>query len=348
MKTRGALLVSAVLSAVCPAQSPETAPAKVPPPALSVEDRLGSLDPAQLQSAIDTLRQRHLEAASLDETALRRATLRGLLSGLAPGAELSGPDQTAATDAPFRSEILDGRTGYVRLGTLGTGNLAQLDAALQEFRGRKIPAIILDLRATPPSRDFALAAQAAGRFAAEDTLLFSLGDPAAGGRNFTAAGPSGFRGVLAVVVDGDTTGAAEVLAAALRQHARAMIVGAPTAGRAVEFAEVDLGGGHRLRFASAEVRVAGAPPVYPRGLQPDVAVAQDRGTRDEVLAASLEKGAAPHVFEAERAQMNEAALVAGTNPEISGGESAAPGLLDRPLQRALDLVTAIRLFRKLD
>jgi len=343
MKTWRALLAGALLAAVCPAQ--ETAPVATPPDAPAAADRLEALDARQLQSAIDALRRRHLEAGTLDETALQRATLRGLLSGLAPGAELAGVDEPPAPDSPFRSEVLDDRTGYLRLGTLRTENLAGLDAALQEFRDGKIPSIIIDLRATPPSRDFDLAAQVAGRFAGEGTVLFTLGDPQAGGKNFTAEGSAGFRGVLAVVVDGDTSGAAEVLAAALRRHARAMIVGAPTAGRAVEFAEVDLGGGHRLRFAAAEVRVPGAPAVYPDGLRPDVAVAQDRETRDEVLAAALAEGAAPHVFEAERAQMNEAALVAGTNPEISGDETAPAGLLDLPLQRALDLVTAIRLFR---
>ena len=346
MKTFRALLAGALLASAGAAQ--EAPPVAPPPDELSAADRLEALDEGQLQSAIDALRQRHLEASTLDETALRRATLRGLLSALAPGAELAGEREAPAPDSPFRSEVLDDRTGYLRLGTLGTENLVQLDAALQKFRDEKIPALIIDLRSTPPSRDFELAAQVAGRFTAKDTVLFTLGDPEAGGKNFTAADSAGFRGVLAVVVDGDTSGAAEVLAAALRQHARAMIVGAPTAGRAVEFAEVDLGDGHRLRFAAAEVQVPGAPAVYPRGLQPDVAVTQDRATRDELLAAALEKGAAPYVFEAERAQMNEAALVAGTNPEIGGGENSPAGLLDLPLQRALDLVTAIRLFRPQD
>jgi hypothetical protein len=59
----------------------------------------------------------------------------------------------------------------------------------------------------------------------------------------------------------------------------------------------------------------------------------------------LEKGIAGYVFESERARMNEAALVAGTNPEIDAEEPGAE-LLDRPLQRAVDLVVAIKLFRK--
>ena len=50
------------------------------------------------------------------------------------------------------------------------------------------------------------------------------------------------------------------------------------------------------------------------------------------------------VFEQERPQFDEAALVAGTNPEIDR-ITTEPGLIDRPLQRAVDLVTALRVFR---
>jgi hypothetical protein len=118
MKIFRALLAGALLASVGTAQD---APPAAPEPAeLSAADRLEALDEAQLQSAIDALRQRHLEASTLDETAIRRATLRGLLSALAPGAELAGESEPPAPDSAFRSEVLDERTGYLRLGTLGT------------------------------------------------------------------------------------------------------------------------------------------------------------------------------------------------------------------------------------
>ncbi len=156
MKIFRALLAGALLASAGAAQ--EAPPVAPPPDELSAADRLEALDEGQLQSAIDALRQRHLEASTLDEAALRRATLRGLLSALAPGAELAGENEPPAPGSPFRLEVLDDRTGYLRLGTLGTENLVQLDAALQKFRDEKIPALIIDLRATPPSRDFELAA----------------------------------------------------------------------------------------------------------------------------------------------------------------------------------------------
>jgi hypothetical protein len=71
-----------------------------------------------------------------------------------------------------------------------------------------------------------------------------------------------------------------------------------------------------------------------------------------VLKAALESGVAPLAVETERPRMNEAALVAGTNPELDAmqaaararGEKPKPPLRDAVLQRALDAITTIALF----
>lgn len=342
MKSLPALLCLLALAAKLPAE--ETA--ATAPPRTSA-DRLETLDAGQLKTAIDALRQSHVRGSSVDDTALTRATLRGLLEGLAPGAEIAGDAAAPAEEAPFRSEILDGRAGYVRLGALQPDNLKQLDAALREFAEGKVHGVVLDLRATPDSADFDMAAQVAGRFCPSGTALFSLVGPAASAaRDFVSSGAPLFRGVLVVLIDEQTSGAAEALAATLRWNAKALLVGTRSSGRCVEFTMLPLGGGQNLRFASAEARVAGQS-VYPRGLRPDIEVPQDEEMRKAILSGALEKGMAPFVFEQERSQLNEAALVAGTNPEIDD-ESSPSGLIDRPLQRAVDLVTAIRLFRKPD
>jgi hypothetical protein len=333
------LLLLAAGSLAAQEAGPPVAP---PPPELTAEERLQALDAAQIDAAIEALRTKHIEAEAIDDPAVRRATLRGLLEGLQPGAELAGAAPEEGAPAPFFTEILGERTGYIRPGSLGPENIARLDAALQEFRGEKVDAVVLDLRATPGG-DFESAAQFAGRFVPAAAPLFVL----SGGtdKNFTAGGPRAFDRVLAVLVDADTAGAAEAIAASLRVHARAMLVGAPTSGRAVEFEEIDLGDGQRLRLAAAEVRVEGLPAIYPGGLQPDLAVEQDEISRDAIFAAMPEKGAAAFVFQPEREQLNEADLVAGTNPEFSGEAERGEALVDPPLQSAVDLVTAIRLFR---
>lgn len=327
-----------------PAPSPAASPAPASGPAPG--EPLDALDAAQLQNAISVLRRDHVRGSNIDEAAMTRATLEGLLAMLSPGAALASAAAGPPVVAPFRSEILDGRAGYARLGSLNSENLAQLDAALREFNAGKVHGVVLDLRATPESADFALAAQAASRFCTPGTALFSLAGPNRTATDFTAEGEPLFRGALVVIIDENTGGAAEALAATLRWNAKALLVGTRSSGRTVEFADVALGDGANLRLAVAEALIAGQS-VYPRGLRPDIEIAQDPEERELILSEALEKGAAVFVFEREREQMDEAALVAGTNPEIDS-EPSVPGLIDRPLQRAADLVTALRVLRRPD
>jgi len=76
----------------------------------------------------------------------------------------------------------------------------------------------------------------------------------------------------------------------------------------------------------------------------------------QIFQQSLTKGMAPFVFETDRPHLNEAALLAGTNPEIEvaqaaqqrraqGGEKPS-ALHDTVLQRGVDLVTSIEVYEK--
>lgn len=308
------------------------------------EERLEALDPVQVKQALSLLLTRHVGAAGLDEDAMNRASLRGLLADLAPGVELTDGVPPQSPQAPFRAEILDSRFGYVRLGSLRAENLVQLDASLQDFSRKNIEGVILDLRATPVSEDFEMAAKVAGRFSSKGSVLFTMLRPADKQETIlTSSSAPLYPGLLVVVANKTTSGAAEALAASLRQNAQAIMVGETTAGRPVEFGTVDLGQGHYLRLATAEARVVGLAPVYPHGLPPDIEVRQDPRETDTILSGSLEKGVGGYVFEQERARFNEATLVAGTNPELATEEFQS-NLLDRPLQRAVDLLTAIRFF----
>ena len=316
------------------------------------QDDTGSvrnLSAEEVGRALAVLRESHVDAASLDEQRMSRATLQGLVDLLTPGVVVTKEEKTKDEPSPFRSEILDGDIGYLRAGSVQTENLAQLDAALREFSGKKVTGVVLDLRATPDSPNFEVAAQMAQRFVPAGSPLFSLAGPKGQTtKDFQSAGPRLSDTVLVVVVDENTSGAAEALAASLRSAARALLVGVPTSGRCAEFVTVPLGGGNFLRYAAAAVRLPDGTAVYPGGLAPDIDVPQSSSDREAVLAAAMTAGVGPLVFEKERARLNEAALVAGTDPELAETPETAPPLYDRPLQRAVDLVVAVRLFHGRD
>jgi len=331
----------------------ETAP-QPPKAPQTLREAVDALSEADLKEFLNVLREHHIGASKLTETELSRARVQGLLERLAPGASLlpSAPP-TSAEESPFRFEVVDSRVGYLRLGGLSAAHLAELDTALQTIGTRTLPAAILDLRATPSGSDFELAAKVSERFCPKGRVLFTVKRAGAGQEMIlTSKEEPRFRGVLVVLVDADTSGAAEVIAAVLRTQAKALVIGQRTRGEAVEFSEIPLPSGKRLRVAVAEVSLPENAAVFPGGVQPDVSVEVSPETTTALLKAALESGVAPLALETERPRMNEAALVAGTNPELDAIQAAARARGDKPkaplrdavLQRALDAITTITLF----
>jgi hypothetical protein len=71
----------------------------------------------------------------------------------------------------------------------------------------------------------------------------------------------------------------------------------------------------------------------------------------QIFQASTDKGMAAFVYETERPHLNEAALMAGTNPELDSAEQRRNRGFDKiprdgVLQRALDLITSLEIFQR--
>ena len=347
-------------TAVATTPIPTVMPVRKAPLTAAAERRalVDGLGENELPEAMKLLRQNYVDPAALGEPSLARAQLEGLLLRLGPGVKLLANASATApvpgeSASPFRSEVLDGPIGYLRVGALTRENLALLDAALKGFAAKKIASVILDLRATPASSDYDLAAQIINRFVPKGRPLFTLHKPGTKEqRLFTSNANPTFSGYVVIVVDHDTAGASEVIAAVTRLYARSMVVGQASAGQAVDYGDFALGPNYLLRIAVAEVLPAANVKIFPDGVKPDLVVdgAPTGVDRERVLKAALEPGGvASVIYETERMHINEAALVAGVNPEIESLLDAQrrrknpvePISRDVVLQRAFDLIVAL-------
>ena len=342
------------------AQAPPPAP---PPPAGSPaalptpESLINAMGSADLEQAIQALRSNYINPDALSQTEIDRATLAGLLTRLGRGVMLL-PQQSAAgsdTTTPFFAEILGGHVAYARIGSLTPPNLQAFDANLQSFGGKKIDALVIDLRATSTANDFPIASEVAKRLCPKGKPLFTLRKPGQKQeRAFTSDRDPAFQGVVIVLADGDTSGPAEAIAATLRHHTKALVIGQPTAGRPVEYSDVNLNGGRMLRVAVAEAVLPDGHALFPEGVKPDLRVELAAVDKRQVFQESLTKGISQFVYEAERPHMNEAALLAGRNPELEALEAAQrrgrapepPKVRDVVLQRAVDVVTSLAIYQQ--
>lgn len=325
-----------------------------PPLRPGLREVVDALSDADLARVLPLLRENYVAAEKLTDEETSRSTVQGLLDRHASGARiLDAPSIVTPEPSPFRSEVIDNRIAYVRFGSVSMANLAELDTALQSFTAKSGSALMLDLRATPTSSDFEQAAKICERFCPKGKVLFTIKRPTAKREEIlTSKEEPRFSGVLVVLVDHDTAGVAEVIAAVLRTHVKAMIIGQQTRGEAVEFSDVALPSGKLLHIATAEIALPTDVPIFPGGVKPDLAVDVPQETTDAVLKVELEKGVSELVSETDRPRMNEAALVAGTNPELDalaaartrGDRLKVAPLRDAVLQRGLDFVTTISIY----
>ncbi|MEP6821300.1 MAG: S41 family peptidase [Chthoniobacterales bacterium] len=313
--------------------------------------------PADLQQVIQLLKGNYINPAALNEAELNRAMLSGVLTRLGGGAILL-PKKTADADATndlLYSEIMAGHIGYFRFGALTPANLQALDAALQKYAGKKIDAIVIDLRASAATNDFATAAEFVDRFIPKGKPLFSLRRTAGKqDRAFISDRDPSYTGLMLALIDEGTAGPAEAIAGDLRLYTKALLIGQTTAGRAVEYSDLPLNGGRILRAAVSEAVLPEERAIFPAGLKPDLPVELSTEDKQMIFQQSAQAGGmGPFVFENERPHLNEAALLAGRNPDIDAMEASqrrkttekAPPK-DVVLQRAIDLVTSLGIYQK--
>jgi Peptidase family S41 len=338
--------------------SPPAAPLPSPARKPTTRQLVDSLGPADVHAVITLLKSNFTNPDAIADTELNRATVEGLMVRLPRGVILLPSKENAPLEAPseFYGEVLGGQIGYLRLGSLNGANLQAMDKSLGNFAAKKVDALIIDLRFSQGTNDFAVAAEFGKRFCPKGKTLFTLRKPAARqDRVFSSDRDPAFQGLIMVLADGETSGAAEALASALRFYDKALVIGQPTAGRAVEYSDLALPSGKILRVAVAEAVSPEGRSLFADGIKPDLPVEMPAADKRQIFQLSADKGMGPFVYETGRPHLNEAALLAGTNPEVEAWGAAPsrrgrgpekPPAHDPVLQRALDVVTSLEVYQK--
>lgn len=200
---------------------------------------------------------------------LNRAAALGLINQLEPQVQLVTADDTNRVKSlPIKSSLIDNSYAVIRLSTLETPVSTEFKQAFQGLNSsNKLKGLVVDLRFCS-GRDYKSAADIADQFVATAQLLFNLG-----GTNVQSTVKSDSISLpLALLVNSQTLGASELLAALLRQSAGGVVIGAPTAGGARIFEEYTLSTGQKLRIAKGDLQLPGGRSLSAGGIIPDITV----------------------------------------------------------------------------
>lgn len=165
------------------------------------------------------------------------------------------------------SSLRDGEVGYVKVRQLGSGSSALVSTAVRELAAQGARAYVLDLRDCP------------GGYLTEAVELASLFQgggvvvqiqTAEGVTSRSASGSAITDAPLAVVVDGDTAAAAEVVAASLQDNDRAVVVGQSTMGKGTVQVMRELSFGGAVSYTAAEYLTPQGRSLDQTGVSPNV------------------------------------------------------------------------------
>jgi carboxyl-terminal processing protease len=147
--------------------------------------------------------------------------------------------------------VRDDGVGYIRLANFQKTTPQEMESALLSLRSRGMRVLVLDLRGNPGGL-FPAAVQVADRFLPQGVIVTTQGQMRGLSKTYLAQNPLTAVDVpLVVLVDGDTASAAEVVAGALKDNQRALLIGQTTYGKGSiqSLVPLQLGGGIRLTLA---------------------------------------------------------------------------------------------------
>ena len=210
-------------------------------------------------------------------------------------------------------------------------------ARLTEEAGGDIKGIILDLRNNPGGLlDQAIAVSDA--FLTKGEIVSTRGREVRNSQRYNATPDDIVDGKpMVVLINGGSASASEIVAGALQDHRRAVILGTQSFGKGSVQTIVPLQGDGAMRMTTARYYTPSGTSIQAKGITPDIEVKQ---ARLEVLETSKRRS------EADLRNHLENGNAEGKDGEVENEEAEDKKVLDYQLLRAKDLLKGVSLFAK--
>jgi carboxyl-terminal processing protease len=172
----------------------------------------------------------------------------------------------------IRSRMLDGNLAYVRVTSFSATSGADAAGAIKNLLQQQPHGFVLDLRSNPGGH-LNVAVDLASQFLSDGIVLYQQAGSGER-REYRARGGGQATSLpVAVLIDRGSASASEIVAAALRDNGRAVLVGERSYGKGSVQSAHTLSDSSGLRVTSGLWLTPGGVPLEKNGLEPDLAVA---------------------------------------------------------------------------
>ncbi|PWG63426.1 S41 family peptidase [Spiribacter halobius] len=183
-----------------------------------------------------------------------------------------------------RARMLDDGFGYLRISQFqsntGVEALEALDRLQAETEGG-LDGLVLDLR-NNPGGVLDAAVEVADAFLSEGRIVYTEGRIERAEMSFSATPNDALNGApLVVLVNGGSASASEIVAGALQDHRRAVIMGERTFGKGSVQTILPLRDGNAVKLTTARYYTPDGRSIQAEGIAPDVTIANVQVSRSE-------------------------------------------------------------------
>lgn len=241
-----------------------------------------------------------------------------------------------------KSRLIDNGYGYVRLTQFQSETGEQFVEAIETLKqenGGQLDGLIIDLR-NNPGGILQAAVEAADALLEEGLIVYTKGRIQSSRLRFSAQPGDVTNGApIVVLINGGSASASEILAGALQDQGRAVIMGTDSFGKGSVQTVIPLDENHAIKMTTARYYTPDGRSIQAKGIKPDILVKQAQLTEVDSEPFFTEADLSGHLDNGE----------GDAGAEGEGDDQAREGAgRDYQLRTALNLLKGLRILDQTD